>query len=95
MPLPSDADILFRLRAWEARADAATVFAGFDALRAQARAALPAEQFRSRICGKSFWAKVVLQELTRIDPLSDWLLKLASWSAVPPDLEAILRPMLA
>jgi hypothetical protein len=95
LPLPPDPDIQARLQSWAGLADDTVVWTSFSTLRAAARVRSISEQHRSCVHGKKFWEKVVLPALRAVENRPDWLIDLADWSPVPPDLDPLLRTALS
>jgi hypothetical protein len=94
LPLPSDPVIQARLDSWGALASRATVWASFDGLRAASRARPTADKHRGCVHGKKYWDQVVHPALLAVESRRDWLIDLADWSAIPPDLDPLLRTAL-
>jgi hypothetical protein len=100
IPIPPDADIQKRFQTWAGLVAHPQLFNEFDGLRAQALGAVPGVQFRSHVAAKPFFDDVVypapegLQRF-RAKPDSTWRLDLAENApTVPPDIAAILQPLL-
>ncbi|HEV3384771.1 MAG TPA: hypothetical protein VG097_08140 [Gemmata sp.] len=94
LPLPPDPDVQSRLDSWSQLADSSRVWTSFLALRADERTKPTSEKHRSCVHGKKFWEQVVLPALRTVENRGDWLIDLADWSSIPPDLEPLLRSVL-
>ncbi len=100
IPIPADVDIQNRFQVWAALAAHPQVFDEFDALRTHALGVAATQQFQSHVSAKRFFEEVVypapngLQRF-RVKAGITWRLDLAENApAVPPDIAAILQPLL-